>query len=270
MTTESKFLACLAGLAALAVGLWMRDLHWLTNWEDAAPALAAIPLLWWLGRPWTLRDVPRAFPVAGAVAAALLIAIGGATEWLLLAAIGWSGLLACTLYAFVDSDPQRPWTRLLPLAVLGFPWLAFNSPWLGWWFRWSGAIAAEATLTAFQLDVTREGTQMWTAGCCISVGDACSGLRGLQAMLIGGTVVAWQMLGDSRGYWWHLPLLAAGAWAANTLRIIVTALGVRWLPVEWLQGEAHLWQGWLLLCLMFVICLTGLRALDHWQAKEAE
>lgn len=253
----------LGGLAVLGAALWCHDLHWTAQWEDAAPALAALPLMWWLGRPWRLRSEPAAFPRTAAAASAVLLAAGVAAGLLVVAAAGWCGLLACTLWRHVAWEAQRPWTRLLPLALLGFPWLAFDAVWLGWCFRYSGAMAAEAVLTALQMEVTREGTQMYTAGCCISVGEACSGLRGLQAMLIGGVVVAWQTLGSSRHYWWHLPLLATGAWLANTLRIVVTGIGVRWLPVSWLQGDAHLWQGWLLLCLTFAGCLAAMRLLDN-------
>jgi exosortase/archaeosortase family protein len=100
----------------------------------------------------------------------------------------------------------------------------------------------------------------------VSVGQACAGLKGLQAMLVGGTLMAYWTLGRVRsGYWWHLPVLLAGAWAANALRVLLTAVGVAWLPPDWVRGDAHLWQGWLLLLLAFVGCGIWMR---RWEAAK--
>ncbi|MCA9176695.1 MAG: exosortase/archaeosortase family protein [Planctomycetales bacterium] len=269
MNAGAELASCLAGLAVLAVSLWMQDTGWQGDWTNALPALAALPLAYWLGRPWHWRvdhdsgdeaqgdHAQGASPTLPAWRLALLapgvvlLVIGQAAAILLPAAAGWTLLLSAVLARHCRDSH---WVRLLPLAVLGFPWLAFQSPWLGWTFRLTGAMAADVALTAMQMEVVREGTLLWVRGAQIEVGDACSGLQGLQALLIGGAVIGYPLLRDRKWYWLQLPILFAAAWLANTLRIVVTALCARWLPLEWTVGDAHLWQGWLLLCIMFLAC----------------
>ena len=261
MNMSQQWTTALAVLAVLAACLWTADTSWTANWLDALPALAGVALFCWLGRPWRLRQTRQTPPLSLALVGTATLCIGAAGQLLLLGAVGWTCLLACVLLTFVEPNDDLHWSRLLPLAVLGFPWLAFQSPWLGWWFRWTGAVTAEAVLTALQMDIVREGTQLWSGAVCISVGQACSGLQGLQAMLIAGSFVALETLPNSRRYWWHLPILFAAAWVANAARVTLTAVGAGHVPLHWIEGDAHWWQGWLLLCLMFVICQSVFRAM---------
>ena len=118
MSSATRFTCGLTALAALALLLWTRDLHWMSNWEDAAPALAAVPLLWWLGRPWSLRAEPQRFPIVAAVISAGIAAYlaGVAVVTMQLDVSLWYGTVApvAGLAVALVSPRGRPWT----LAIL--------------------------------------------------------------------------------------------------------------------------------------------------------
>lgn len=266
-------------LGGLGLGIWASDVRWMEQWEDAVPAMLALPLAAWLGMPWQYSaDSCRARKDRSSrsgviwllVLGAGLYLLGAASEWMIYSAAGWTCLLAAWLQCLqAKSAKAVPWLRLLPLALLAFPWL-MQCQALGWWFRLSGAATAEFLLLAMQWDVTRQGTELWLSDACVTVGEACSGLRGLQAMLVGGSYIAIEILSKRDGlkgmrYWIHLPILLGAAWLANTSRVVVTAIGTQWAPHQWLEGSAHQWQGWLLLCLAFLICQWVFGRLARWQ-----
>ena len=76
-------------------------------------------------------------------------------------------------------------------------------------------------------------------------------MSALQAMLLGGVILAWMELGHTRWYWWSLATLPLLAWTANTLRVcsvVVIALG--WGP-EAARGWMHQLGGWLVVLPVF-------------------
>lgn len=251
----------LGALIGLAILIWLHDLAWVATCDDALPALVALPMAWWLGRPWQLRSQPMRRPLAGqaptiVALAALVTSLGAAAGSTLLLATAWTAFAAVWLATWVAWSDERPWTRLAPLAICGFPWLLGEGARIGWVFRLTGAAAAEATLAALRFDVVRWGTELHLGATCVSVSEACSGLHGLQTLLLAGTALAWTRLRTERHYWWHVPLLAAAAWLANFSRILVTAWGATTLSPAWVSGTAHLWQGSLLVGLAFLACLS--------------
>ena len=47
-----KDYSVLAALVALALFIWLRDTSWMSSAEDTLPILIALPVFYWLGKPW--------------------------------------------------------------------------------------------------------------------------------------------------------------------------------------------------------------------------
>ncbi|MBU6402036.1 MAG: archaeosortase/exosortase family protein, partial [Verrucomicrobia bacterium] len=238
----------LAVLVVLGGFIWLQDLGWLDAAGDTLPILTGLPLFAWLNRPWRLRSgggwcEPRAALLAG-----ILFPAGALLGSTLVLGASWTALLWSWLSARTEPRPQA--AKLLVLPLLSFPWLATDFERIGWWFRLSGAAATERVLTWCQFDVSRQGTLLSVAGFTVSVEPACSGVNGLQAMLIAGTVLAYLKLRTSRLFWGSLPLLILAAWAANVVRITVSALTGIGLNAEAAVQQVQRWHwatGWLAL-----------------------
>lgn len=251
-------LPVVGALAVLGVFIWTRDLAWGDAAGDTLPLLAALPLFFWLRRPWVRRP-SGSIPLlpGGALAAAILFGVGVAADSGLLLAFAWTTLLWSWMAGgFVESEGGSS-LKLLLLPLLAFPWLQTDLAAVAWWFRLSGAAATEQALAWWNVPVEREGTMLWCNGLGVSVEAACSGVNGLQSMLVAGGALAFVKLGNSSWYWWNLPLLVGAAWLANALRILSAALcGVFLEPATaaaWV-GPVHDVAGWLALCVVFLLC----------------
>lgn len=246
----------LAGLGAYAGFIWLRDLGWISAAEDTVPVLVAIPLCLWMGKPWEWRQEP-----------------GMVSPWLLISAIllGLAGILMDTTLLLAGSWCLlamafcRAWLayfapRLLLLALLGFPWIHQSADAIGWWFRYTGAGVAAGFFRLFGQSVTRDGTFLHINQMPLNVEAACGGLNVLQAMLVAGVVVALRTMPAGKPFWIASLLLLPFAWLANTLRILM--IGVSGLVVgpEFAMGWFHTFGGWVVLCLMFLLCQMLLEA----------
>lgn len=245
-------------LAVLGTFIWTRDLRWAGAPEDTLPILAALPVFWWLRQPWHRKPGVRAPLQPGlALLAAILFVAGIATDSGMLLAAAWTTVLWSWVTAVFAEPAGGPTRRLLALPLLAFPWLVTEFERIAWWFRLSGAIATERVLAWFNVPVERDGTLLWCNGLGVSVEAACSGVNGLQSILVLGTAIAFLKLGRLPGYWWHLPVLLAAAWLANLIRILSAGLCGAWLEPEvafdWV-GPIHDVAGWFSLCAVFVLC----------------
>jgi exosortase/archaeosortase family protein len=198
-------------------------------------------------------------------------------------AVGWTTLLWAWCSARFEMSASNAPRKLLLLPLLAFPWLTSDFVRLGWWFRLSGAAFAEHGLTWAGFEVARSGTFLVVNGFRASVEAACSGLNGLQAMLVAGVVIAHQQLKHSRLFWWNLPLLVGAAWLANALRIVLAsawAASVAPAVAQAWVGPLHLALGWIALAAVFAGCAalfafefrltrTGFRSLAHLPWLEA-
>ena len=244
-------------LALLAAVLWLQALSWTRAAADTLPILVGLPLFVWLNRPW--KFTTRAWELASrpALIGLVLFPIGSLLGSTLVLTAGWTALLWSWISTRTSVRDNPSASKLLVLAFLSFPWILTDLEGVGWWFRLSGAAVAERLLAWCQLDVARQGTYLSVAGFTLSVEPACSGLNGLEAMLIAGAALAYGKLGRTRLYWWNLPLLVAAAWAANLMRIVFTALWAIGLTGEEeirRLGQFHLVVGWLALCVVFGLC----------------
>ncbi|MHB8522063.1 MAG: archaeosortase/exosortase family protein [Limisphaerales bacterium] len=243
-------------LTLLAAFIWLRDLRWFDAAEDTLPILAGLPLFGWLARPWIFSGGPWRLAPGGVVMGACLFPMGAVLDSTLLLTASWIAFLWSWISVRFDHN-GNDLTKLLVLPLVSFPWIANDFGGIGWWFRLSGAAAAQQLLAGWPCEVVRHGTFLFVDGLGLSVEPACSGLNGLEAMIIAGTVVAYLKLKRTGWFWWSFPALAAAAWLANVMRITFTALCVTVCPGDrvpgWL-GPLHLAAGWLALCVMFAIC----------------
>lgn len=246
----------LAGLGAFAGFIWLRDLGWISAAEDTVPVLVAIPLCLWMGKPWEWRREPGIVS-PWLLISVILLGLGGIlTDATLLLAGSWC-LLAM---AFCRAWLVHFAPRLLLLALLGFPWIHQSAEAIGWWFRYTGAGVAAGFFRLFGQSVTRDGTFLHINQMPLNVEAACGGLNVLQAMLVAGVVVALRTMPAGMPFWTASLLLLPFAWLANTLRILM--IGVSGLVVgpEFAMGWFHTFGGWVVLCLMFLLCQTLLEA----------
>jgi len=258
--------AILGGLGALGVFIWTRDLRWWAAADDTVPILAALPLFYWLGRPWIATRAPLRLAQRPALLAAILFPLGIVADSGLVLAAGWTALLWSWLAGKFEQTPGAFRKKLLVLPLLSFPWLVTDFERVAWWFRLSGAVVTERLLSVFDVPVVREGTLLWCNHLAISIEPACSGVNGLQSMLVVGSALLYLKLSASRLYWWNLPLLAVAAWLAHVFRITTAALcGVFLSPeaaAQWV-GPIHAFTGWLGLVGGFAVCYSGF----SWQAR---
>ena len=243
-------------LALLGVHIWLRDPGWQTRAPDTWPILAGIPLFIWLGWPWTFAEAKsQTFPTRALIVAGVLYLVGLLSNLTMLLALAWTlGLRAWLIPRTVAGRDARHATKLLLLPFFSFPWLSTDLNSLGWAFRLSGAAVVENLFSALQYDVVREGTFLWVQGKLMSIEAACSGLNGLQSILIAGTTLAYLKLGASPYFWWNIPLLVAAAWLANTFRIVILAFGVTGGRLDAQNDFLHGVAGWASLCLAFGLC----------------
>ena len=246
------FAGLLLGLAAL---IWGRDLSWTATAENTAPIAAALPVFWWLGRPWRFRPQGEGGSSVRTLGAGVLLFLAGVgLDLTFLLSLGWVLLLAGWLSARLEAERWRAVRRLLILPLLAFPWIALEGDRIGWWFRLSGAWATQSFFSLAGFAVEREGTFLLVQGLPMRVDAACAGLNELQSMLIAGTGVAYLYLGGHSRYWWSFPLLVSLAWLANALRIMALGAAALTVSPEFAMGAFHHWGGWLVLCLMFALC----------------
>jgi exosortase/archaeosortase family protein len=255
MVQRSDF--ALAGvLVALGAFIWWNDPSWRDAPADTLPVLAALPIYFWLGSPWRRRPQAAWSPYPLALGF-VLFPLGLLLDSTFVQAAGWTALLWAWTSARFEMAASHAPRKLLLLPLLAFPWLAGDFVRVGWWFRLSGAAAAEQVLAWAGFDVARSGTFLVVNGFRASVEAACSGLNGLQAMLVAGVVVAHLQLRHSRLFWWNLPLLIGAAWLANALRIIIASAWAASVNPAFAQawiGPLHLALGWIALGAVFIAC----------------
>lgn len=247
----------IALLVASALYIWTNDLSW---WEAQTEllVLVAVPLIPIVASgPWATRDslTPVSTQQGWLLStSAVLWFFGLGSGYVFPLALSWTLLLFVVLNRWTASAHRRDIQRLLPFALLAFPWIALDGELIGWYFRLTGAIANEAFLNLAGLDVTREGVSLVVSGLTINVLADCDGIDTLQTMLMAGGVLGFYLFRDvTRGYWLLWPLIIALAWLANTLRIMLISVAGLTFGADFAMGTFHDWGGTISVALMFLL-----------------
>lgn len=241
-------------LGVYAIFNWLRDTTWMTSSDDTLPILVAIPLFLWIGAPWRFVEEPLPIPLRNISLSIMLFLLGTGLNSTFLLSLSWTWALWSWLATRLPKE-RLPYVRkLLVLPIMAFPWISLDASQIGWWFRLSGAWAAEHVFALSGAEVSRQGTMMVVNGMPISIEVACSGLNTLQSMLIAGSVVAFIFLGNSNRFWWNLPLLIVVSWLANTVRIIIITLAALYVSRQFAMGAFHEIGGWIVIMVMFGLC----------------
>ena len=247
---NAKSLLALFGLVMLAAFIWLRGTLGMATASDTLPLLAAFPLYLWLTLPWKwLREPPARVPLTAFAGLALTLA-GVVGDSALLLSAGWIAFLDAFQFTYLEKLPRR----FLILPFLGFPWLTQNLESLGWLFRLTGAAAVQFLFTGLGMTVHREGTLLFIQNLPLSVEPACAGLNVLQAMLIVGCLLVCTRIPAGWRFWLALSSLVPLAWLANTSRIFMLGSAGLMFGSDFARGWFHRGGGWLVLCLMFLLC----------------
>lgn len=255
--------AFLIFLGVYAGFIWLRDTSWMTSSDDTLPILVAIPLFYWIGKPWCFLEDPSPIDLRQFFLCIVLFLLGTGLNSTFFLTLSWTWALGSWLSSRLPKERWLHIKKLLILPLMAFPWISMDANQIGWWFRLSGAWACDRVLTYFGMDVSRQGTLMVVNGMPISIEVACAGLNTLQSMLIAGSVVAYMFLGNSNRFWWNLPVLIAVSWLANTIRIIIITLAALFVSRKFAMGAFHEIGGWVVIMVMFALCWLWF----SWQQK---
>ena len=150
--------------------------------------------------------------------------------------------------------------------VLAFPvlFLLFMAPLpVAWYQRIAVALQQiAASMSAWILDVTgvptfRQGVTIQLPGFALEVGQACSGLRQLTAVLALAAAVGYLL---RRGNWLTISLMLLAvpiAVVANAMRIVLTGWTLVLLGQKWAEGVYHFIEGVALLATAGVLILAA-------------
>lgn len=241
-------------LLILAVFIWVRDLSGIPSLENTLPILISLPLFFYMGSPWKLKQNPPPISYSNLIIGTAGFILGILMDLAILLAASWTFILWIWLSTRLDEHDLPMIRKLMILPFLAFPWLNMEGNPLGWYFRLSGAWITAETFSSMGFNVVHEGTQIIVQGLPVEIGEACSGINTLQSMLIAGSALMYLYLGRQKAFWLNLPVLVAIAWLANTLRIIILCGTALTIGQEFAMGLFHTWGGWLVLFLM--LCIT--------------
>jgi len=252
MTPKDR--AFLSLLGVLTAFIWLRNLGWVSTFDDTLPVLIAIPMFFWIEWPWKFTDQSFQPSQNLLIAFGVLFFFGIFLDVTFFLAVGWTLLLWAWISKRVDSSFHSRLKKLLILPLMAFPWVTLDGYAIGWYFRLTGASVAGTVFELIGFPVVIDGTQMVINNIPLSVEAACAGLNTLQSMLIAGSALAYLLIGDRNRFWWNIPMLFVMAWLSNTLRIIFICGAAVWISPEFAMGPFHDIGGWLVLVIMFVLC----------------
>jgi exosortase/archaeosortase family protein len=240
-------------LLLFAAFIWFRNASWITSSDEVIPLLIVLPLVFYLGRPWNLKESEKFLAPAPFFAAILLFFFGVLSDL----TISLAASFACFLYswqkAHLEEETLQRASPLIMLTLFAFPWITLDIPSLGWYFRLSGAYVTTQFFQLLGYEVVQNGTNIQIGGFEIFIENACSGLNTLQSMLLAGTTLACFTFDTAKKVLLQIPFLFFAAWFANTLRIIFTTALALMISIGFVQGDFHIFVGWLTILLVFLL-----------------
>ena len=150
---------------------------------------------------------------------------------------------------------------MIPLPAIIFNQIAFPLQLLA-------SRVGEATISAANIPVLREGNVLILANTSLEVAEACSGIRSLVSLITLGIVFGY--FADSRG--WVRTLIAIStvpvAIVANGARVAGTGIAAHTFGAAAAEGFFHEFSGWVVFVISFLMIL-GLHRLIVWLAPAA-
>jgi exosortase len=217
-------------------------------WERRR-ALAAVPARpSWLGIPVIAGAL--AVLAVGTLGAELFltrISIIGVLAGAVLFVGGWRHLRALTL-------PIAFLLLMIPLPAIIFNQIAFPLQLLA-------SRVGEASISALNIPVLREGNVIVLANTTLEVAEACSGIRSLISLLTLGIVFGYFV--DPRPWMRTLIALATIPIAvfANGVRVAGTGIAAHYYGAAAAEGFLHEFSGWLIFVVSFALLFAVQRAL---------
>ena len=248
-------ISVVAGLLLLAALIWSRIAPGAVRTDPTAAWGLVIAVF--LARPGGVRErlvSPAALP---SVAATVLLAAGCLTELIFLQGLGWSvlGLVLCRSCFELRTTGRL--SRLIPVMLFAFPWIASDLPGLSWIFRVSAAAFAANVFSVGGFEVTRSELGFCVEGMMVRVTPDCSGMIALQSMMMLGAAATYRFFPRSDCYWLVMAFLPAVAWLANALRVVaLTALALV-TNIEFVSRSAHTIVGIIVILGSFVAFLVA-------------
>lgn len=216
-------------------------------WKDREELRALAPRGSWLGLPIILLGLGAL--VLGEIGAefftsrcSLILLLGG----LIMFHLGWDFL---KVLAF---------PLLFLLFAIPLPAIVFNA--VAFPLQQIAARNAAWTLELLSIPVFLDGNVIHLSHNTLGVTEACSGIRSMVSLLTLAMVWAYVAL---NGVWSKVVLVASAipiTMAANSLRVIVTAVIAQLFGMEYAEGFYHDFAGWLIFLVAFagLLCVHGL------------
>jgi exosortase/archaeosortase family protein len=240
-------------LIFLAAFIWLRDASWITSSDEAVPLLVVLPLVFYLGRPWKVIESNKFLALLPFFGALLLFFFGVLSDLTVSLAASFALFLYSWQKVHLEEETLNRARPLLILTLFAFPWVTLDIPALGWWFRLSGAYVTTQFFQLLGYEVVQNGTNIQIGGFEIFIENACSGLNTLQSMLLAGTTLACFTFDTAKKVLFQIPFLFFAAWFANTLRIILTTALALLISIGFVQGDFHIFVGWLTIIFVFLL-----------------
>jgi exosortase D (VPLPA-CTERM-specific) len=262
---------------SLAFAFWDVAAKLVTDWgrdENYSHGFLMVPLaafVVWRERA-TLLSVPSSpsawglFIVAGSL---LTLGAGRLGAELFLTRIALIGTLAGIVVFLWGFRLLRAlaFPFLLLLLAIPIPAIIFNQ--ITFPLQLLASKFGEASISACQIPVLREGNVIILANTTLEVAEACSGIRSLVSLL--ALAVIWGYLSESP--MWLRWLLAAAAVPiaifANGIRVAGTGIAAHALGPEAAEGFFHTFSGWLVFVVAGALLLVVHRA-ALWLRPSAE
>jgi exosortase len=262
----SAALVAAAGFALLYSHVLVKLVHdWATD-DNYSHGFLIVPIALYFA--WERRHALAALPVrpswlgllvvAGAIA---VLAVGTLGAELFLTRISIIGVLVGTVL-FVGG-----WRHLralaLPLAFLllmiPLPAIIFNQ--IAFPLQLLASRVGEASISALNIPVLREGNVIVLANTTLEVAEACSGIRSLISLLTLGIVFGYFV--DPRPWMRTLIALATIPIAvfANGVRVAGTGIAAHYYGPAAAEGFLHEFSGWLIFIVSFALLFAVQRGL---------
>jgi exosortase len=259
--TVVAFLAVIA--AAIAIIAWPTLIKLVHVWNvdpDYSHGFLVIPAsLVFCGVAWNRWQAQRQTQVKASPAPRSGGLVTGGAEIVLGLLLHWVGLLfdvplvdvvglICLLRGTVLLVAGEEFNRAMAFPVLFLIFMAPLPPSMqqsiALFMQQMVAIVSAGILDLFNMRVFREGYIIHLAHegagtLRMEVGEACSGMRSMTALLALSLAIAF-LLNGSRGYWWLLALCGlSAAIVANIIRVVMCAPIMVFLGKQYAEGTYH-------------------------------